>query len=168
MIDPVRYPEAGLDADRIREVRRIKARVDNERLPRGADPATHTKLGRGGLADIEWTLQLLQLRHAHEYPTLRTTSTVDGLRAATDAGLVDAADATELREAWLLATRVRNAATLVRGKSTDQPPTSGRELAAVASVIRQDVDADPGEFLDSYRRTLRRARGVVERLFYED
>ena len=48
----------------VREIRRIKARVDSERLPRGADPATHTKLGRGGLADIEWTVQLLQLRHA--------------------------------------------------------------------------------------------------------
>jgi glutamate-ammonia-ligase adenylyltransferase len=63
---------------------------------------------------------------------------------------------------------VRNAATLVRGKQTDQPPSSGRELAAVAAVIRQDVAADPGEFFDTYRRTLRRARGVVERLFYED
>ena len=68
MIDPIRYPADGLDADRIREIRRIKARVDAERLPRGADPATHTKLGRGGLADVEWTVQLLQLRHAHEHP----------------------------------------------------------------------------------------------------
>jgi glutamate-ammonia-ligase adenylyltransferase len=168
MIDPIRYPAASLDANEIREVRRIKARVDSERLPRGADAATHTKLGRGGLADIEWTLQLLQLRYAHEHPGLRTTSTVDGLRAATDAGLVDAVDAAELREAWLLVTQVRNAATLVRGKATDQPPSSGKELAAVASIIRQDVEADPGEFVDSYRRTLRRARGVVERLFYED
>jgi glutamate-ammonia-ligase adenylyltransferase len=168
VIDPIRYPADGLDADRVREIRRIKARVDTERLPRGADPATHTKLGRGGLADIEWTLQLLQLRHAHAHPGLRTTSTVDGLGAATEAGLADEGDATALREAWLLATRVRNAATLVRGKSTDQLPSSGRELAAVASVIRQNPAADPGEFVDSYRRTLRRARGVVERLFYED
>ena len=168
MIDPIRYPELGLDANEIREVRRIKARVDTERLPRGADAATHTKLGRGGLADIEWTLQLLQLRFAHEYPGLRTPSTVDGLVAATDAGLVAADDAAELREAWLLATRVRNAATLVRGKSTDQPPSSGRDLAAVASIIRGDIEEDPGEFVDAYRRTLRRARAVVERLFYED
>lgn len=168
MIDPIRYPAEGLDANAIREVRRIKARVDNERMPRGADPATHTKLGRGGLADIEWTVQLQQLRYAAQHPALRTTSTLDGLEAAVGAGLVDAADAAELREAWLLATQVRNAATLVRGKQTDQPPSSGRELAAVASIIRQDVEADPGEFFDFYRRTLRRARGVVERLFYED
>ncbi|HEX6352987.1 bifunctional [glutamine synthetase] adenylyltransferase/[glutamine synthetase]-adenylyl-L-tyrosine phosphorylase [Actinophytocola sp.] len=168
MIDPIRYPDYGLNPNQIREVRRIKARVDNERLPRGADPATHTKLGRGGLADIEWTLQLLQLRYAYEHPALRTTSTMDGLAAARDIGLVDEADVTALRESWLLATRVRNAATLVRGKSSDQPPSSGRELAAVASVIRQDDAADPGAFVDYYRRTLRRARAVVERLFYED
>ncbi len=165
LVDPVRYPEGGLDAARIREIRRIKARVDTERLPRGADPATHMKLGRGGLADVEWTLQLLQLRHAHEVPSLRTTSTVDGLVAAVEAGLVDEADATALREAWLLATRARNATTVVRGKVSDQLPAAGRELAAVAAVL--SPDADPGEFLDSYRRTLRRARGVVERLFYE-
>src|SRR5699024_4203763 len=66
MIDAVRYPAGGIDADTVMQIRRMKARVDSERLPRGADPATHTKLGRGGLADIEWTVQLLQLKHAHE------------------------------------------------------------------------------------------------------
>jgi glutamate-ammonia-ligase adenylyltransferase len=166
MVDPVRYPDGGLDAARIREIRRIKARVDTERLPRGADPATHMKLGRGGLADIEWTLQLLQLRHAHEVPGLRTTSTVDGLTVAVEADLVDEVDATALREAWLLATHTRNATTLVRGKVSDQLPAAGRELTAVAAVVRPDAE-DPGEFVDAYRRTLRRARGVVERLFYE-
>jgi [glutamine synthetase] adenylyltransferase / [glutamine synthetase]-adenylyl-L-tyrosine phosphorylase len=165
MIDPVRYPAGGLDAARTREIRRIKARVDTERLPRGADPATHMKLGRGGLADVEWTLQLLQLCHAHEVPSLRTTSTVDGLAAAVAAGLVDEADATALQDAWFAATRARNATTVVRGKVSDQLPAAGRELAAVAAVLQPD--ADPGEFVDSYRRTLRRARGVVERLFYE-
>jgi glutamate-ammonia-ligase adenylyltransferase len=68
LIDPLRYPSAGVtDAD-VTEVRRIKARVDRERLPRGADPHTHLKLGRGGLADIEWTVQLLQLRYAGQVP----------------------------------------------------------------------------------------------------
>ena len=54
---------------------------------------------------------------------------------------------------------------MVRGKISDQLPSAGRELAAVAAVLAPD--ADPGEFVDSYRRTLRHARGVVERLFYE-
>ncbi|GAA2992726.1 bifunctional [glutamine synthetase] adenylyltransferase/[glutamine synthetase]-adenylyl-L-tyrosine phosphorylase [Actinokineospora diospyrosa] len=167
VIDPVRYPAGGLDPAQVREIRRIKARVDTERLPRGADPATHTKLGRGGLADVEWTVQLLQLRNAHAVPALRTTSTMDGLTAAVAADLLTEDDATALREAWLLATRVRNAATLVRGKQTDQLPSHGRELAAVAAAMGTPLTEDPGKFLDDYRRTTRHARAVVEHVFYD-
>jgi glutamate-ammonia-ligase adenylyltransferase len=109
----------------------------------------------------------MQLRHAHAHPALRTTSTLDGLTAAVGAGLMEAADATALREAWLLATRVRNAATLVRGKQTDQLPGAGKELTATAAAVGFP-DGDPGAFVDMYLRTTRRARAVVERLFYED
>ncbi|MFD2420435.1 bifunctional [glutamine synthetase] adenylyltransferase/[glutamine synthetase]-adenylyl-L-tyrosine phosphorylase [Amycolatopsis pigmentata] len=166
-IDPIRYPAGGLDAVRAREVRRMKARVQTERMPKGADPTLHTKLGRGGLADVEWTVQLFQLLHAHELPALRTTSTPGALTALADAGLVDAADTTALAEAWLLATRVRNATILVRGKAADQVPGTGRDLAAVARVLGYSADDDPGEFLDAYRRTTRRANAVVERIFYD-
>jgi glutamate-ammonia-ligase adenylyltransferase len=167
-INEVRYPDGGLDAAQVREIRRIKARVDSERLPGGADPSTHTKLGRGGLADIEWTVQLLQLRHAHELPSLRTTSTLDGIIAAQQADLLSEDDATELTAAWLLATRARNATMLVRGKAGDQLPTSMRDLGGVASAVEGHLVDDPGSFLDEYRRTTRRARAVVERVFYED
>ncbi|MFD0206808.1 MULTISPECIES: bifunctional [glutamine synthetase] adenylyltransferase/[glutamine synthetase]-adenylyl-L-tyrosine phosphorylase [Saccharothrix] len=163
-VDPVRYPAKGLDTGAVREIRRIKARVEAERLPRGADPSTHTKLGRGGLADVEWTVQLLQLQHAFEVPGLRTPSTVRGLRAATEAGLVSEDDAAALTDAWVMATRARNAVVLVRGKAGDQLPTAGRDLAAVASAMGHV--GDPGGFLDSYRRTARRARAVIERIFY--
>ena len=164
-IDPVRYPAGGLTARQATEIRRLKARVDSERLPRGADPATHTKLGRGGLADVEWTIQLLQLQHAHEIPALRTQSTHAALRAAADSALLTSSDAEALLAAWQLATRTRNALTLVRGKLTDQLPSSGRELLAVARVLARSSRADPGEVVDEYRRTTRRARAVVERSF---
>jgi len=164
VIDPVRYPEGGLSQERATEIRRMKARVDSERLPRGADRTTHTKLGRGGLADVEWTAQLLQLQHAGAVPGLRTPSTAAALRAAADAGLLEVNDAEVLIAAWRLATRVRNALMLVRGKPADQLPMSGRELAAVARVLGQP-DGDPGEVVDEYRRVTRRARAVVERAF---
>ena len=165
VIDPVRYPAGGLTARHATEIRRIKARVDSERLPRGADPTTHTKLGRGGLADVEWTIQLLQLQHAHEVPALRTPSTGTALRAAAEAGLLSSADAEALLAAWTLATRTRNVLTLVRGKQVDQLPSSGRELAAVARALGRAADDDPGEAIDEYRRITRRARAVVERSF---
>ena len=100
LVDPIRYPKGGLTPAQVREIRRIKARVEAERLPRGADPATHTKLGRGGLADVEWTVQLLQLQHAGDIPALRTTSTLDGLRAAAEAGLITHDDAEVLAAGW--------------------------------------------------------------------
>ncbi|GAA4298054.1 bifunctional [glutamine synthetase] adenylyltransferase/[glutamine synthetase]-adenylyl-L-tyrosine phosphorylase [Mycobacterium paraffinicum] len=164
MADETRYPPAGMSAEAVREIRRIKARVESERLPRGADPNTHTKLGRGGLADIEWTVQLMQLRHAHEIPALHNTSTLECLDAIAAADLVPAEEVDLLRQAWLTATRARNALVLVRGKPTDQLPGPGRQLNAVAVAAGWPTD-DGGEFLDNYLRVTRRAKAVVRKVF---
>jgi glutamate-ammonia-ligase adenylyltransferase len=165
LADRIRYPVGGLTREQVTEIRRIKARVDTERLPRGADPATHAKLGRGGLADIEWAVQLLQLRHGFEVPGLRTTRTLDALSAARDAGLVSTMDATWLARGWVLATRVRNALMLVRGRASDQLPRQGAELAGVARALGRPAGVVPDEFLDDYLRTARRARAAAERVF---
>ena len=164
MADRVRYPEGGLSPASVLEIRRIKARVDAERLPRGADPNTHTKLGRGGLADIEWTVQLLQLRHAHAVPALRNASTLQALDAIAAAELIPQSEVAQLREAWLTATRARNALVLVRGKPTDQLPGPGRQLNAVA-VAAGWSNEDGSEFLDNYLRVTRRAKTVVNKAF---
>jgi glutamate-ammonia-ligase adenylyltransferase len=164
MADRVRYPEGGVSPAAVLEIRRIKARVDAERLPRGADPNTHTKLGRGGLADVEWTVQLLQLRHAHAVPALRNESTLQALDAIGAAELIPESDVAQLREAWLTATRARNALVLVRGKPTDQLPGPGRQLNAVA-VAAGWRNGDGGEFLDNYLRVTRRAKAVVNNVF---
>ncbi|MGD9482076.1 bifunctional [glutamine synthetase] adenylyltransferase/[glutamine synthetase]-adenylyl-L-tyrosine phosphorylase [Streptomyces sp. TRM70308] len=166
LIDPLRYPAGGPGPDAVREIRRLKARMESERLPRGADPTLHAKLGRGGLSDVEWTVQLVQLRHGHEVPELRTPRTRAALEAAREAGLVAAADAEVLDDAWMLATRVRNAVMLVRGRPGDTFPSEPRELAAVARYLGYEP-GHAGELLEDYRRTTRRARAVVERLFYE-
>ncbi|MGW5302561.1 bifunctional [glutamine synthetase] adenylyltransferase/[glutamine synthetase]-adenylyl-L-tyrosine phosphorylase [Streptomyces griseoluteus] len=165
LIDPLRYPARGLDEDAVREIRRLKARMESERLPRGADPKLHTKLGPGGLSDVEWTVQLLQLRHAWEVPGLRTPGTREALAAAREAGLIGAEDAAVLDEAWVLASRVRNAVMLVRGRAGDTFPTEPRELAAVGRYLGYG-EGRAGDMLDAYRRTARRARSVVDELFY--
>src|SRR4029077_844978 len=105
------------------EIRRLKSRIDTERLPRGADSSTHLKLGRGGLVGNEWTVQFLQLAHGRDIPQLRTPRTLDGLRAARDAGLLNAQDADALAEAWQLASHGRTAGMLVRARAAHQPPS---------------------------------------------
>jgi glutamate-ammonia-ligase adenylyltransferase len=157
----MRYPRGGLSREQIVEIRRIKARVETERLPRGADPNTHSKLGRGGLADVEWAVQLIQLRHAYAVPGLRLTRTLEALTAERDAGLIDKADAAAMAEGWTLAAGVRNALTLVRGRPTDQLPRHGVELAGAVQLLG---GGDPGEFVDRYLRVTRRARAAMERV----
>ena len=163
LIDPLRWPTAGIPDKDVREIRRIKARVDSERLPRGADPATHFKLGRGGLADLEWTVQLLQMQHAHAVPGLRTTRTVSAIEAAAEAELMTEADAESLVEAWRFVSRIRNAGFLVRGKPVASLDELSQERAAVASMMGY-AESEP--LMDDYRRITRHARQVVERLFY--
>ncbi len=165
IIDPVRYPSEGLSTQQVHEIRRLKARVETERMPRGVDPKRHVKLGPGGLSDVEWTVQLLQLQHAHEVPTMRTPRTMEALRAAVAADLLEEGDAAALEAAWEFAGRIRNTAMLVRGKASDTIPTDARENAQVAQTLGYGRGG-ASHLLDDWGRTARRARNVVNRLFY--
>ena len=164
LINPIRYPESLSEAD-IREIRRIKARVESERLPRGADPARHLKLGRGGLSDVEWLVQLLQLQHAGQHPELRTTSTLGALEAAAGLGLIEADDAGLLAEAWRLASRIRSANVIWTGRASDLLPSSRRDLEAVARWCGYE-EGMATAFEENYLRVSRRARAVFEKVFY--
>jgi glutamate-ammonia-ligase adenylyltransferase len=164
-IDTRRWPKGGLTQSQLNEIRKLKARVEAERLPRGANPAKHTKLGPGGLADVEWTIQLLQLQHAYEIPAMRSSKTIVALRAAREAGVIGPLDAGYLEAAWLFASRIRNQIMLVRGRGSDSLPSDTRELTTLAELMGYG----PGEashFLADYRRVTRRARGVVDRVFW--
>lgn len=163
MIDRLRYPEVGLSAEQLREIRHIKARVESERLPRGADPQTHIKLGRGGIADIEWTVQLLQLEHAARRPSLRTTSTIDALQALEALEMITPAEAAILLEAWINASALRNAIALTHARSSDSLPTQLGELRLLGYVRGRMSGA---ELVDQYRRLSRRARAVMEKYVY--
>jgi glutamate-ammonia-ligase adenylyltransferase len=159
-----RYPAQVPEAD-VREIKRIKARVENERLPQGADPARHLKLGRGSLSDVEWFVQLLQLEHAHRVPGLRTTSTLGALDAAVAADLVPAADAARLRAAWIFASRARSAMTLWSNRTADVLPTDRQQLDGIARLMAYPPRSAT-QLEEDYLGVTRRARAVFERGFY--
>jgi glutamate-ammonia-ligase adenylyltransferase len=147
-----------LDGEDERSIRRMKARIERERIPRGEDPQFHLKLGRGSLSDIEWTVQLLQLRHG-----VRLPATLAALAELEEAGHMSVDDAAVLREAYLFCEVARNRLFLVKGSRSDSLPSSGPLLAKVA----RSLDTHPVALRDDYRRVTRRSRQVVERLFYE-
>jgi glutamate-ammonia-ligase adenylyltransferase len=164
-IEAVRYAQEGIDAATAKEIRRIKARMEAERLPRGADPGLHTKLGRGGLSDVEWTIQLLQLRHAGSIAELRAPSTLPAIEAALRHGLLDAEQATVLSDAWRMAMRVRNAIVLARGKASDMVPADPRTLSAVSRAMGYRAGRAQ-DLVEDYRRATRRARAVYDDVFF--
>jgi [glutamine synthetase] adenylyltransferase / [glutamine synthetase]-adenylyl-L-tyrosine phosphorylase len=162
-INKTRYPENGVSEENLREMRRIKARMESERLPRGADVNLNTKMGRGGLSDVEWVVQLLQMQQGSKNESLRITATLPALRACVKAELISETDAKSLSESWTLATWIRNAQMLSRAKANDQIPTDINELSAIAFTLNQKSHS---QLIEDYRRITRRARLVMEKIFY--
>ena len=165
LIDPYRYPRE-FTAEQAQQVRRMKARVEHERMPHGADRTRQLKLGRGGLSDVEWLVQLIQLQHAHKVEGLRTTSTLEALDAAVQANLVAAEDAEVLRDAWLLATKIRGGNVLRGVRQSDLLPTLRDALEAVARWSGY-TPGNARQLEEDYLRVTRNARKVYERLFFE-
>ena len=164
LANEVRYPEKISEQD-VREVKRIKARVESERLPQGADPARHLKLGRGSLSDVEWFVQLLQLQFGASIPGLQTTSTLTALAVAADNKLVPEPDAARLRDAWIIASRARSGMTLWTAKTADVLPTDRQALEGVARLLEYPPGS-ASRLEEDYLRTTRLARQVFERRFY--
>ncbi|MGW9021953.1 bifunctional [glutamine synthetase] adenylyltransferase/[glutamine synthetase]-adenylyl-L-tyrosine phosphorylase [Leucobacter chromiiresistens] len=164
LADEIRYPEQ-FDEERVREVRRIKARVESERLPRGADPKRHLKLGPGGISDVEWLVQLLQLRSGAEHDALRTVSTVAALEAARDEQLLAPEDVDHLLDSWRFASSVRSALKLWTGRSSDSLPAGWSDLAGIAGVLGLSR-THTSELEERWFAVSRRARAVFEREFF--
>jgi glutamate-ammonia-ligase adenylyltransferase len=150
--------DGGLTAEEARDIRRMKARIEHERIPAGEDPAFHLKLGKGSLSDVEFTAQLLQLRHG-----LRAPGTVAALELLAEHGRLDPADAATLLESYRFCERTRNRWFLVNSAPGDSMPTDPSEQLWLA----RSLDMNTGELREEYRRVTRRARRVVERVFYE-
>lgn len=163
-VGPYRYPEGGLTPAQLTEIRRLKSRMENERLPKGGAGVRHLKLGPGGLSDVEWTVQVIQLQHAHEHPGLRVTGTMEALDAALDLGLVAQEDADALAAAWRHASSLRDAIMLVRGRPSDVLPSDLRELAAISALL--GIPGPVTQLGERTRRLARRASAVVARLFW--
>lgn len=176
IVDPVRF-DTPPEAKELKEIRRLKARMEAERIGGGqvsgagktAAAVRHVKLGPGGLSDVEWSVQLLQMCHASDVPGLRCVSTGDALRAAVSAGLIPAPDAETLRTAWMMAMSIRAANVLGSGRTTgkklDVLPVD-RLLVTTAALLGY-VEGAHQDLTDDWMRTARLARGVVEQIFYE-
>jgi [glutamine synthetase] adenylyltransferase / [glutamine synthetase]-adenylyl-L-tyrosine phosphorylase len=163
ILEPIVWREE-LDDSIVRGIRSIKARIESERIPANEDPDFHLKLGPGGLSDVEFVAQLLQLRHGGQIPELRVTGTFPALRALRQADLLTSGDFSALHDAYLFCTRARLRLHLQSGHPSDSLPTDSDATARLAVSLGFDRT---GELREQYRRYTRRARRTFESLFYE-
>jgi glutamate-ammonia-ligase adenylyltransferase len=154
--------EPPIGDNEVTEIRRMKARIERERIPAGEDPQFHLKLGKGSLSDVEWTVQLLQLRN--RVIGAGTMGTLDELERV---GAIAGADARALRDSYRFCDHTRNRWHLVGALPGGASP--GDSLPAQAhqmSRLARSLGTTPAALREDYRRVTRRARGVMERLFY--
>ena len=185
------YP-ADVPQQRLVDVRTMKARVERERAGGGTRtprlrgrpmsptgrlgtqrPSTAAtgakvdlKLGPGGLADVEWTVQLLQLRHGGRIPTLRRPGALAAIAACVEAEVLDAQDGKWLEEGWRTLSGLRNAAYLAGHRETHLLPSNSRDMDRLAAML--GYERPGGQRLsEDVARVMRRVRKVHERCFYD-
>ncbi len=158
------YPEQ-LSAEVLAEIRHLKARMERERIPRGIEPRRHFKMGPGGTADIEFSVQSLQLRHGHEAEELRVAPTLDALTAAEGLGLMPGPDAHTLRHAYMWLSSLRNRLFFLTGRPTDVLPVKPEDLEALGIAMGY-TNQPRQELEEEYLRVTRRTRSVAERYVF--
>ncbi len=165
LVRPWVYPEQ-LAPESIKEIRSIKARIEKERLGPREDPRFQIKVGRGGLVDIEFTIQLLQLMYGYRDPRLRVQSTIPAIAAAADMALLDLEKARWLVDAYRFLNRTRNVLYLIRGRPQDALPQAPEEQEVLARALGYAAPGARVQFVEDYRRVTRRVRQVCEDVFY--
>ncbi len=163
-VRPLAFPRS-FDAQALAQMRHLKARMEKERIPRGVDPRRHLKMGPGGLADIEFSVQLLQRLHGSEHEGLRARATLTALDAAVETGSIDSESARRLSEAYRFLMLLRNRLFFMTARPVDALPTKPEELEA-AGIAMGFKNQPRQELEDGYLRVTRRARKVAQSLIY--
>jgi glutamate-ammonia-ligase adenylyltransferase len=138
---------APLAAQGLKEIAEVRSRMELE-LGKETPGRWHVKFGRGGLVDVEFLVQALQLQHGHDHPTVRRASTVAGLRGLARAGVLPEPAAAALAEHYRVLRRVSAALRLLSARPPDTLELAGPMPARVASALGYPSRQ---AFLEDYR-----------------
>ena len=160
------YPEY-LPVERVAEIRRMRVRMEEQRIRQPDARRFHFKLGHGGLADVQFAVELSQLRHGREHQDVRQRHTLEALEALARERLIEDAAALALGEAYVFLNEVKNAMEIDRRVHAEALPSTAEDQVALARRLGYE-EFPRASFLEDYRRITRRARRAMERVFYPD
>jgi len=158
------YPQT-LTFEQVAAIRRMRVRMEEERVRPVEARRFHFKLGYGSLADVQWAVELSLMRHGFGRPELRKTNTLDALQALAASRVVEDSVAASLGEAYVFLSDVKNALEIERRVPVAALPPVPEAQAALARRLGY-VEHARHKFLQDYRRITRKARLAMERVFY--
>src|SRR5438270_1617917 len=156
------------DADDLRSVRAMKGRAEGE-LARRHLTEREVKRGRGGIRDIEFAVQLLQLVHGRHDEGIRSPTTLTALAELADAGYVGADDAESLAASYRFLRAVEHRLQLVDEQQVHAIPTDRSALTRLARVLgyRDSREGDaPSLLIADLRQHQATVRSIYERLYF--
>ena len=147
----------------VTDVQAMRQRVEQNVPRKDADRAL--KLGPGGLRDVEFSVQLLQLVHGRSDPTLHSATTLDALAALRDGGYVGRDDGQGLADAYRFLRTLEHRIQLFRLRRTHVVPDDERDLRRLGRSL--GFRADPvADLTAAWRQHGREVRRLHEKLFY--
>jgi len=168
--DVIRHTVYGnsIDDEGRREIHRLRMRMENE-LAREKDGSYNIKTGRGGIVDVEFVAQYLQLKHGCRYPELRTTSTVVALKEIGTLGLLPENNSEVLLSGFTFLRRLENRLRIIHDYSANDLAGSKNYMNKLARRLGYDPALkNPGAALISdYEETTDRIRDCYARILGE-
>lgn len=127
----------------------MRARVEEH------SDAEDLKRGPGGIRDVEFLTQALQMIHGHDLPAARSQGTLDALEALRSAGLLPAEDAEGLENGYRFLRQLEHRCQLIEGKQTHRLPSDEKERERIARLMGCGRRSELEEELDAWRSRLR-------------
>jgi glutamate-ammonia-ligase adenylyltransferase len=161
------FPPEGLTIDRVADIRRMRERIERERVKPPEAAKFHFKLGVGSLADVQFAVELSLMRHGGQRPEIRSRRTLEAIDRLAAAKLLPGSAARDLGEAFVFHTDIKNALEMDRRLHAEAVPASPADQTALARRLGYE-EYPRQSFIDDYLRVTRRARRAMERVFSEE
>jgi glutamate-ammonia-ligase adenylyltransferase len=161
------YPPDGITVDRVGEIRRMRERMERERVKPPEAAKFHFKLGVGSLADVQFAVEVSLMRVGGSHPEVRTNRTLEAIERLAEERFLEQSVARDLGEAFVFLSDVKNTLEVDRRLHAEAIPPAPDDPTALARRLGYE-EYPRQSFLDDYLRVTRRARRAMERVFHED
>ncbi len=162
-----------LSAAEIAEIKTMKRRIESRTRAQGTDEV-EVKTGRGGIRDVEFVVQFLQLLHGGTYPSVREANTLLGISRLEEAGCLTADERTVMEDTYRFLRGVEHRLQTMFDRQTHQMPSDPEAQRTLAIRLGypprgpwEDRVGPTARFLTDYRSKTEDNRSILNHLLHD-